>query len=52
MQLFSADATMWKKNENEIFAHENMKKTPLKVGYLSKIANFLVLSTDQKPAQI
>ena len=33
MQLFSADATMFKKKINIFFAPENMKKTPSKVAH-------------------
>ena len=34
------------------FAHENMKKTPSKVGYFSKIAEIFSTTAGLKPAQI
>ena len=44
MQLFSADATIFKKKINTFFATENMKKFPSKVAHKRSIPFFSVLA--------
>ena len=44
MQLFSADATMFKKKINIFFAPENMKKPPSKVAHNRPRTFFSVLA--------
>ena len=53
MQLFSADAGVFKKKINIFFAPENMKKPPSKVAH-NRPTNFFfsVLPTGPKSAQI
>jgi hypothetical protein len=52
MQLFSADATIFKKKIKKSFAPENMKKTNSKVVHNRPQFFFSVLPTSPKPAQI
>ena len=52
MQLFSADATIFKKNINIFFAPENKKKTPATVAHNRLNFFFSILPTGPKPAQI